>query len=328
MDVAGGGALHESTVGPLRYRNIVVHSRLPFRNRRFVDCQLPDWRASQLAMHRVTFERCHLIDWKVAWAYGITSMIGCRVTGVLRTVLSGKHRVEGNDFSQMRGIVFTDGIPLDGNRFASDGTQLIVSRDHRAWAEVEGLAHRGDVVAENLTKALAGKQSWSVLYRRDTDAADWSFYTEHFGGVAGASEAPPSELLMPSLGQGQVAFCWAFSDEDARDSVLSKRPGQLFEAQLTPAGLVILGQVLGLAPDRTIAPVASDEHRALFRLETPFLARLRAVGDHDRLLRQWVEGLEHLEEGEWADDPAAVLEELITTVQRSSEDRLYAVLIA
>lgn len=328
MDVAGGGALHESTVGPLRYRNLVVHSRLPFRSTRFVNCQLPQWRASQLALHRVTFQRCQLIDWKVAWGYGITSMTGCRVTGILRTVLSGKHRIEGNDFSRVSGIVFTDGIPLDRNRFASDGTQLIVSRDHGAWADVEGLARRGDVVADSLTKALAGKQSWAVLYRRETDAADWLFYNEHFGDFAGASEGPSSELLLPSLGQGQVAFLWASLNEDARDLVLIKRPGRLFEAQLTPAGLVILGQVLGLAPERTITAAASDEHRALFRLEAPFLAELRAVGDYDRLLRQWVEGLDHLEEGEWADDPAAVLDHLITTVQRSSEDRLYAVLIA
>lgn len=327
LDLIGGETVVGATVHSLRYRSLTVAKPLRARRKtRFVDCHFVGWRIGRAILDGVSFERCVLSDIRMGWISGVESMVDCTVDGVFGMPLSGRHPIIGNDFSRAIRIGFMDGVRFDLNRFAIDGSQLIVSKEHHNWPRVLARAASGDPVADTIVKHLCGRQSWEVLYRTETDPADWAFYAEHFGDDAPSAETP--ERLLPSFGQGQIGFTEAADDDDAWRRGHLERPQPLFDVHLTPAGLQVLGEALGLSQSNGCTLVREDDARMLVRLEKALFTALRGVTDRQLLLQDWNERTRSLGEGEWADDPGPLLDYLLRLARRRTNGNVYAVLSA
>lgn len=133
---------------------------------------------------------------------------------------------------------------------------------------------------------------------------------------------------MPSFGHGQLGFLAVPDDEVAWRRAHDVRPAPLFDVQLTPSGLYLLGQVLGLARSETCALIREDDGRALWRLGEALMAALSKVTEEQPVLRDWDERVAALEEGEWADDSRSLFEHLLRLASGRSDGRAYALFIA
>ncbi|WP_034227882.1 hypothetical protein, partial [Actinotalea ferrariae] len=72
----------------------------------------------------------HDVEVKVALGTLRCTFVGCSFTGLWDGNFSaghGRHRVEGNDFRELRGADFRDGVDWSKNQFDHGGSQLILT---------------------------------------------------------------------------------------------------------------------------------------------------------------------------------------------------------
>ncbi|HVM19387.1 MAG TPA: hypothetical protein VM433_12650 [Mycobacteriales bacterium] len=255
-------------------------------------------------------------------------MTNCTISGTFAVTLSGKYDVSGNDFSKAVGVRFLDGVELAENKFATDGSQIVVRRDHRGWPSVLARADAGNVLADDLRRKLSGPQSWAVLYESQTDRQDWLFYAGIFGPAASRARTMtpgPEE----SMGRGVVYFLAATNDAEAWEHALHRGSPQTFDAHLTISGLEALGAAVGLDREATATRLQETDEKMLVGLSPDLVQALRDASRPEPLLRAWNAQTALLPEGEWADDPGAVLQVLLEVASSASVDqRLYAVITA
>ncbi len=326
LDVAGGGTLRGVAIEKLRWRTVNVDGRLLARTTRFVECRFVDWRVTNAIWRGVSFDRCSFERVHFGWLDGVVDMAECSVDGIFRVELSGRHRIHGNDFTRATGVRFVDGVDLRANRFAEDGSQLIVSRDNPNWSHVVARAVRGDPVADTLVKQLSGRQSFSVLYANDTDAEDWTFYKGLFGGTPsdGAHVA-----ALPSFGRGVARFFRAPGDEAAWAHSRRDATEPAFDAELTPTGITALSRALTARLGAGWTLVREDDRKMLVRFDQPLIRALGQIAADQlpRVVSAWSRENEALHHGDWTDDPSAVVRHLAELARHEPQMPLYAVLV-
>lgn len=291
-------------------------------------CDLSDWAIGRANLPTLSLHECRLTNVNMPWLVGPRSLTACSIEGVFNATLSGRFEVAGNNFEKAVGVRFADGVPLDANTFAIDGTQIIIRRDHPSWRRVLDRAAQGDATAVDLRIKCSGRQSWQVLYRAQTNDEDWRFYAELFGGLPFETSSSLPTLLEESLGQGVVHFLGADSDSEAWRRAHLTATGPSLDVQLTPSGLRSLAELLKLDQGTAIAIVREDHDRMVLRLHPDFTQALRSVTQRSELLASWQLALGQALQPEWADDPQAVLDALLATATTTKQGEfLYAVML-
>ncbi len=324
LDIVGGGTLRGVAIEKVRWRTVDVDGRLLPRRTRFVECRFVEWRVTNAMWRGVSFERCSFERVHFGWLAGVADMVDCVVDGVFRAELSGRHRVRGNDFTRASGVSFVDGVDHRANRFAQDGSQVIVTLDHPGWPQVVARARQGDPVADTLVKRLSRRQTFDVLYASETNAEDWDFYAGIFGGAARGDGVAG----LASFGRGEAAFFRAPGDEAAWAHARRHAPEPAFDAELTPDGLAALSRALNAGPGAGWALVREDERRMLVRLDEPLVRALGRIRDDalPQLLSTWARENDSLLGCDWSDDPDEVIRHLAELARQEPEMPLYAVL--
>jgi hypothetical protein len=265
---------------------------------------------------------------RLPWVVGVEDFTGCTVSGTFAVTLSGRHEVKGNDFSQAVGVRFLDGVDLSQNKFATDGSQIVVRRDHDSWRSVLGRADAGDVVALDLKRKLSGRQTWAVLYESQTDAQDWRYYASLYGPAV-SNRSNVVQRPEESLGLGAIYFLVAANDAEAWRKALFQAAPLAFDVHLTVSGLQALGASMGVDPAAAATRVHETDEKVLVRLSSQLVRALRELSDRDELLSRWSALVAAGPEGRWADDPMAVLQALVAASSEAADDQqLYAVMMA
>ena len=304
---AGGGTVEDVHVDDLRYRDVEFDAGMFDRRRTtFVRCEFSRWRVTRAQLRGVSLRDCTLRSATFAAVQGVRDMVGCRVEGVFRVWLSGRHSVVGNDFSRAVGVHFEDGVDLSKNTFATDGSQLVLDRRQPGWEAVRRRAQAGAVVARSVVAGLSGAQVAQLLTRADMLEEDWAFYSS----VVGVSvETSPVEVRAASLWpEAAVAKVISVSDPAAGvDSADAVFHGD-FDIQAGLAGIEGLAVVLSV-PDDAYVVVADDPERAVVRLEPAVRAALVELSDAELppAAQAWAEVNEELAGGQWAEDPLGML---------------------
>jgi hypothetical protein len=159
LDVLGAGRLTDADCTGLRVRHF-----FPWQSR-FVEC---------------TF---HDVDVVVALGAMHNDVLGCSFSGSWEGNFSARRgrrrfRVEGNDFSGVRGVSFFSGVDWRVNRFDLGGAHLILTRRTAGSDVVRRLADRSptlDVTAASLPGEgpIGFDQDWVLLARDIVNPDGW-----------------------------------------------------------------------------------------------------------------------------------------------------------
>lgn len=334
LEVRAGGVLSDAAIERLQWDEIRIRGLWVIKKTILRGCRIREWKIRYAGLYGTSLHDCVLDRMHLPSVEGIESMTGCTVNGLFRAYLSGRHRIEGNDFSRAIGVGFEDGVKLERNTFASDGSQLVLHRDHPRWQAVRDRAMAGDVVANTLIQRLKGKQAWTVLYISQTDPEDWLFYTRLFAPpevVSSALAGAEPRSVIPSFGRGFVDLVVAATDDDAWRAATTSASRPLADVELTPSGLDPLAVTLGQPPGGTSVVVRDDEQRMLIRLSREMTAALAQLPEEalPEIASDWARGiLEILEEDEWVDDPVLFLSHLVAAAKDVGQRSVYVVLIA
>ncbi|QCB94029.1 hypothetical protein [Cellulomonas shaoxiangyii] len=136
-----------------------------------------------------TLDECTLLDVDVKVATGTAfglSVTGCVFSGTWdgNFTASGRVRVVGNDFRQVYGVGFVDGVDWRQNTFDHGATQLVLQRSEADAPVLRALEENNAVLALTI-RALRGEgmsfgpgQDWVLLYERDFDPGEWFILRE------------------------------------------------------------------------------------------------------------------------------------------------------